>query len=107
MSMGGAAPLVDDSARLNGTGLAGVSIAWKRGWTHGEGHQPEHQPQHPIGSDMGRGPSGEAVEELPILQGLDPLASLPPHRRVALTHTQIRRARYARGVPSVTLDKQQ
>ena len=48
--------------------------------------------QHPIGSDMGRGPSGEAVEELPILQGLDPLASLPPHRRVALTHTQIRRA---------------
>ena len=37
---------------------------------------------------------------LPILQGLDPLVSLPPHRRVVLTHAQMRRARYPRETPT-------
>ena len=37
---------------------------------------------------------------LPILQGLDPLVSLPPHRRVVLTHAQMRRA----GKPSTEND---
>ncbi len=36
--------------------------------------------------------SGSDVVVLPILQGLDPLVSLPPHRRVVLTHAQMLRA---------------